>query len=305
MRLLLTGGTGFLGKHVHLPSNYTVWRPSSQELNLLDKDEAVRKVVDFKPDVILHLAARTGGILASKNHPVDFVHPNMDMASNIFHAALKSNCPTIYTVGSVCAYPKHCPVPFKEDDLWNGYPEETNAPYGCAKRMLLILQQSYRQQYGIKGAHFLMVNLYGEHDNFDLQKSHVIPALIVKCLQAKKNGAATVDVWGDGLATREFIYASDAAEALLMSVEQSLDYEQPINLGSGRDISIHDLAELIKELTGYQGQMVFNGGLNGQPKRLLDVSRAKKLIGFEAQTNFREGLVRTIDWFKSNHKEYE
>lgn len=301
-KILITGGTGFLGKHLQQKlqtrlKEHKIACVGSKHIDLLDKHDTVETIRIMQPDIILHMAALLGGIKANKERPADFVHQNMDMASNIFHAALASGCKTVYTIGSVCAYPKHCPVPFKEEDLWNGFPEETNSGYGCAKRMLLMLQQAYRQQHGIGGAHFLVVNLYGEYDDFDLETCHVIPALIKKCLHAKSNNLPSVSVWGSGEATREFLYAGDCAEALVSAIEQNLDCETPINLGVGKDISIHDLANLIKQLTGYTGEMVFDGGLNGQPKRLLDVSKAKKLFGFEAKTDFHTGLKNVIDWY--------
>jgi GDP-L-fucose synthase len=323
MRVLLTGGTGFLGKHVcqHFvdagyrvthgrspldwPDGMTVWAPSSKDLNLLDESETRRMVTRYEPHVIVHLAAKMGGILANQTFPADFLHDNLDMTSHIFRAAEQAGTPWVYTAGSVCAYPKHCPVPFTEDNLWNGYPEETNAGYGASKRISLMLQQAYRQQFGVKGAHFLIVNLYGDYDSFDLRYSHVIPALIRKCLHAKRLGIPKVEVWGSGLATREFLYAGDCGRALVMAVEQELDCVEPINLGCGTDISIKDLAEMIKQLTGYDGQMVFNGGLNGQPKRLLDVSRAKKLFDFTATTSFQEGLRKTLDYYLSNQEEID
>jgi GDP-L-fucose synthase len=301
--ILITGGTGFLGKHLQKALKdhhevHSIWTPSSTQLNLLNKEESSFLIEKFKPDVILHMAALLGGILANKTYPMDYLHQNLDMASNIFHAALQSGCQTIYTIGSVCSYPKITPTPFKEDDLWNGYPEETNAPYGNAKRMLLMMQQAARKQHNMKGAHFLMVNLYGEYDDFDPETSHVIPALIRKCIHAKSNNLPTVEVWGDGTATREFLYAGDAAQALVMALDQKLDTNEPINLGTGKDISIKDLSYLIREVTGYEGQMVFNGGLNGQPKRLLNIDRAKELLGFQAKTHFMEGLIKTIQWYQ-------
>jgi GDP-L-fucose synthase len=310
MRVLVTGGTGFLGKHL-LPklTNYEVWAPSSRELNVTDP-QCVWNVIGFNPDVILHMAALCGGILANKNSPADFLHKNIDMASNIFHCAQavqfkrilnKTESPRVYTLGSVCAYPKFCPVPFKEDDLWNGYPEETNAPYGMAKRLQLMLGQTYRQQYGIGGAHLIPVNLYGEHDHFDLTNSHVIPALIRKFDTAIEKRLSIVECWGTGEATREFLYAGDAAEAIAKAVTTGFDTDLPINLGTGKDISIKDLAELVGDLTGFQGKIVFNGAVSdGQPKRMLDVSRAREMLSWTAKTDFKTGLLKTIQWFRDN-----
>ena len=322
MRILLTGGTGFLGTHVckeFIKHGYTLRNNITDCLrsHINYSDEvwiAKRPAFDFeqphtvnyytniiKPDVILHMAALCGGILANKNSPADFLHKNMDMSSTIFHAANKNGCSKVYSLGSVCAYPKHCQVPFKEDDLWTGYPEETNAPYGLSKRMLMLLGQTYRQQYSIGGAHLIPVNLYGEYDHFDPTKSHVIPALIRKVHHASKNHLPTVECWGTGEATREFLYAGDAAEAIVKAVDTQLDTSLPINLGTGNDISIKDLAILLATLMDYQGKLVFTGEVSdGQPKRVLDVSRAKKILGWKANTSFLEGLLRTISWYRQN-----
>ena len=304
MKILITGGTGFLGKHVQKAfksSGHETWFPSSKDLDLLDRNSSTAAIELIRPDVILHMAAVCGGILANKNSPADFLHKNIDMASNVFHAAQKCGCTTIYTLGSVCAYPKYCPVPFVEDNIWNGYPEETNAPYGLAKRTLMMLGQTYRQQHGFKGAHLIPVNLYGEYDHFDLTNSHVIPALIRKFDNAVVNNLPTVECWGSGEATRELLFAQDAAEAIVKAVETGLDTELPINLGVGKDISIRELAYLIAELTGYQGDIVFNGTVSdGQPKRMLDVSRAKTMLNWRATTSLRDGLQRTIRWYRQN-----
>lgn len=307
MRILVTGGTGFLGKHVIEAINKSslctqnVWSPSSQELNLNDAEEAWKSIRSFSPDIILHMAAKCGGILANKNSPADYLHANLDMASNIFHISKDCGCKTIYTLGSVCAYPKFCPAPFKEDDLWNGYPEETNAPYGTAKRLLLMLGQAYRKQYNFKGAHLIPVNMYGEYDKFDLTNSHVIPALIRKFDNAIVNKLSHVECWGTGEATREFLYAGDAAEAIVAAIEQKLDTDLPINLGTGKEISIKDLANLIGNLMNFHGEIVFTGDVSdGQPRRMLDVSRAREMLGWVAKTEFREGLRKTIEWYRAN-----
>lgn len=307
MRLLITGGTGFLGKHVVervKESSFiqTIWAPSSSELNLEGNYMRIYESVrDFRPDVILHMAARCGGILANKNNPASFLHQNIDMTSNLFHVSRLTLVKKIYTLGSVCSYPKFCPAPFNEDDIWNGYPEETNAPYGIAKRVQLMFSQTYRQEFDIGGAHLIPVNLYGPGDHFDLTNSHVIPALIRKFDDAITNDKPEVKCWGTGTATREFLYAGDAADGIVSAIEKKLDTDQPINLGTGREISIKDLAYLLKDLMGYEGQIVFTGEVSdGQPRRMLDVSRARKLLGWYARTDFKNGLTKTIEWWKKN-----
>lgn len=304
MKILVTGGTGFLGKHVVSKlreGNHEIFAPNSKELNLLDKQQISSWLWDAWPDAILHMAAICGGILANKNSPADFLQKNVEMATNLFEVSKQYKCKTIYTLGSVCAYPKYCPVPFKEDDLWNGYPEETNAPYGMAKRLLLMLSQTYREQYGYKGAHLIPVNLYGEHDHFDLVNSHVIPALIRKFDTAVKNSQPVVECWGTGEATREFLYAGDAAQAISKAVLTGFDSPLPINLGIGHDISISDLSTMIAKLIGFKGKINFNGDVSdGQPKRMLDVSRAKALLNWEASTSLEVGLQRTIHWYQTS-----
>lgn len=306
MRILVTGANGFLGNHV-LPELYglledngepEIFAPSSKLLNLLDREQTVNYIDKIAPDTILHMAAVCGGILANKNSPADFLHKNIDMASNLYHAALERGVTNIYSLGSVCAYPKFCPIPFHEDNLWNGYPEETNAPYGTAKRVLLMMHQTYREQYGIKGAHLIPVNMYGEHDHFDLINSHVIPALINKFTNAVKKNLPYVECWGSGDATREFLYAGDAAQAISKAVVTGFDSAAPINLGTGKEISIKELASTIKQITGYTGEIIFNGTVSdGQPKRMLDVSKAKELLGWSAKTSLRDGITKTIAWY--------
>ena len=301
MKVLITGGNGFLGKHVlkEFQGKFELYAPSSQECNLLDKTETSGYVARVKPDVILHMAALCGGIGANKKRPADFIVKNSLMACNIFEAVVENEVPYIYTLGSVCSYPKYCPTPFKEDDLWNGYPEETNAPYGMAKRLQLVMQNAFRDQYGVKGAHLIPVNLFGPHDQFDLTTSHVIPALIRKAVEAKD----TLSVWGTGKATREFLYAGDCAKAILRAVESRLDYDKPINIGTGKDISIFDLAHLIAKEVGLacskKIKVEFSGdeSIDGQPKRMLDVSRAADILSFHAQTDLETGLRNTIHWF--------
>jgi len=303
--ILVTGGNGFLGKHLKekfkKASALNIIYPSSKEVNLLRQDAVMDLFERERPDTVLHMAAICGGIGANKESPADFVHLNSKMTCNIFDAVLKYGTESLYTLGSVCSYPKHCPVPFQEDDLWNGYPEETNAPYGTAKRLQLVMQQSFMQQYGLKGAHLIPVNMYGEHDHFDLEKSHVIPALIRKFVEAKENGDPNVTCWGTGSATREFLYAGDAAEAISYAVLSNFSNPEPINLGVGYDISIKDLATKISDIIGYEGDIIWDTTKpDGQPKRMLDVSRAEELLGFKASTSFDDGLRKTIEWYMYN-----
>lgn len=258
----------------------------------------------FKPSdlIIIHLAARVGGIGANRAHPADFFYDNLMMGVQFMHQAWQFGAGKFVALGTVCAYPKFTPLPFKEEDLWNGYPEETNAPYGLAKKMLLVQAQAYRQQYGFNAIFLLPVNLYGPGDNFDPVSSHVIPALIRKCLEAEAGGEKEIVVWGDGSPTREFLYVKDAAEGILLAAEK-YDGADPVNLGSGQEISIRLLATEIARLTGFSGKMVFDPSKpNGQPRRGLDVSRAKEYFGFEAHTPFEEGLRQTIAWYQANRK---
>lgn len=304
-KLLITGGHGFLGKHLLKKLNFDYLAPNSKELDVLNAIQLDHYISEHKPNIILHMAAKCGGILANKNSPADFLRDNTQMALNIYEAARLHNIQYVYSLGSVCAYPKHCPVPFNEDNIWNGAAEETNFPYGQAKRTLMMLGQTYRQQYGIGGAHFIPVNMYGEHDNFDLTNSHVIPALIRKFHEAKRNNT-NVECWGTGTATREFLYAGDTTQVLAKAILANFDHSEPINLGTGTDISIKELASLIAKLTDYQGQIVFDGSVSdGQPKRLLDVSRAKKLLNWTAQIDLEEGLRKTIRWYQDQSSAYE
>jgi GDP-L-fucose synthase len=308
MNILITGGTGFLGKHIISAMNKTslclqsVWVPTSKQLDVLDTAEFVYNVCHYKPDIILHMAAKCGGILANQNSPADFLRDNTQMALNIYEAARIGKVKKVYSLGSVCAYPKYCPVPFREDDIWNGAAEETNFPYGQAKRTLMMLGQTYRQQYGIGGAHFIPVNMYGEHDHFDLVNSHVIPALIRKFEEARcAPGVPVVKCWGTGEATREFLYAGDAAEVITQAVLTDFDSPLPINLGTGKDISIKDLAYLIRKLTDSNAFIDFTRDVSdGQPKRMLDVSRAKEFLNWSAKTSLEEGLKRTIRWYRDS-----
>lgn len=306
-KVLVTGGTGFLGKHVvsKLEQHFgveNICAPSSKELNLLNSQTSFWDIAQEYPDIILHMAAKCGGILANKNSPADFLRDNTQMGLNVYEVARKLNIQRVYSLGSVCMYGMNCPVPFKEDDIFNQYPESTNAPYGQAKRTLMMLHQTYRQQYGLKGAFLIPVNLYGSGDAFDLTNSHVVPALINKFVNAQKNNTPYVECWGTGTATRELLFVEDAAEAIANCVINKFDSELPINLGTGQDISIKALAETIKELTNYKGEIVFTGDVSdGQPKRRLDVTRAKELLNWEAKTSLEEGLTKTIQWYKNNY----
>ncbi|HLL90032.1 MAG TPA: GDP-L-fucose synthase [Tepidisphaeraceae bacterium] len=303
-RILVTGGAGFLGGFVCdrlRAGGYTdVVVPRRAEYDLTHEADADRLYKDFKPAVILHLAAEVGGIGANRDNPGRFFFANMAMGLHLVECARKFGLKKFVQVGTICAYPNHTPVPFKEEDLWNGYPEVTNAPYGVAKKALLVMCQAYRQQYGLDAVYLLPVNLYGPRDNFDYQSSHVIPALIRKFVEAKEKNAPTVPAWGTGKASREFLYVEDAAEGIVTSMERYASPE-PMNLGNGREITIKDLTLLIARLVGYQGEVVWDATRpDGQPRRCLDVSRAKREIGFSAGTTLEDGMRKTIDWFNAN-----
>jgi len=300
-RFCVTGGAGFLGTHLvsDLRSRgaQDVFIPTLEEYDLVDPEAISRMLTDANPDVIIHLAAHVGGIGANLDHPAEFFYDNLMMGVQLIHQAYLRGVEKFVAIGTVCAYPKFTPVPFSEDDLWKGYPEETNAPYGLAKKMLLVQSQAYREQYGFNSIFLLPVNLYGPGDNFDPRSSHVIPALIRKCLEAKEAGKDHIDVWGDGSPTREFIYVTDAARAIALATAR---YNQslPVNLGSGFEISIKDLAEKIARMTGFEGTFIWDTSKpNGQPRRALDITRAKEFFGFEAQVDFDEGLHKTIEWY--------
>ncbi len=302
-RVCLTGGAGFLGSFVteklQQRGAKEVFIPRIEQYNLVDPQDIQRMLDDARPDVVIHLAAHVGGIGANRLHPAEFFYDNLMMSTELMHQSWKRGVEKYTALGTVCAYPKFTPVPFKEDDIWNGYPEETNAPYGLAKKMQLVQAQAYRQQYGFNAIFLLPVNLYGPRDNFDLESSHVIPALIRKFLEAKDAGVSEVEVWGDGSPTREFLYVEDAAEGILLATER-YNGSDPVNLGSGYEISIKHLAELIQRLTGYDGKLVWNTSKpNGQPRRGLDTTRAEKYFGFKASVSFEEGLRRTIDWYRA------
>jgi GDP-L-fucose synthase len=309
-RVILTGGAGFLGSYVTEKLKQRgaadIFIPRIEEYNLVDPGDIRRmydnalKGADPKNLVIIHLAAHVGGIGANREHPAEFFYDNLMMGVELMHQAYKLGIGKFVAIGTVCAYPKFTPVPFKEKDLWIGYPEETNAPYGLAKKMLLVQAQSYRQQYGFNAIYLLPVNLYGPRDNFDLKSSHVIPALIRKAIEAKDRGEKELPVWGDGSPTREFLYVEDAADGIVTAAEK-YNGTEPVNLGSGYEISIKDLTEMIVRQTGFEGKLVWQTDKpNGQPRRGLDVSRAKEYFGWSAQVPFEEGMHRTIAWFKEN-----
>ena len=309
-KVIVTGGAGFLGSFVTEKLKgrgaTDIFIPRIENYNLVDPNDIRRlyadtlKGVDPKNVVIIHLAANVGGIGANREHPADFFYDNLMMGVELMHQAYKNGVGKFVAIGTVCAYPKFTPVPFKEEDLWIGYPEETNAPYGLAKKMMLVQAQAYRQQYGFNAIFLLPVNLYGPRDNFNLQSSHVIPALIRKAVEASERGEKELPVWGDGSPTREFLYVEDAADGIVTAAEK-YNGDQPVNLGSGYEISIKDLTEMIVKLTGFEGELVWQTDKpNGQPRRGLDVSRAKELFGWSAQVPFEEGMRRTIQWFKEN-----
>ncbi len=300
-RVCVTGGSGFLGTFVveklRQCGAHEIFIPHYEKYDLVKQEAVLRMLDDACPDVIIHLAAHVGGIGANREHPAEFFYDNLMMGAQLMHEAWQRGVEKFVAIGTVCAYPKFTPVPFKEEDLWNGYPEETNAPYGLAKKMLLVQAQAYRQQYDFNGIFLLPVNLYGPGDNFDPRSSHVIPAIIRKVLEAQEAGEQEVVLWGDGSPTREFLYVEDAAEGIVLAAE-AYNGADPVNLGSGYEISIKDLAEMIGRLTGYNGRFVWDTSKpNGQPRRGLDVSRAEKYFGFHAHTSFEVGLRRTIDWY--------
>ena len=305
-RVAVTGGHGFLGRHVVAAlqrRGATVFAPRKSEYDLTREADVERMYGDLEPAVVIHLAAVVGGIGANRDSPGLFFFENVMLGALTLEHARRRGVEKFVGVGTICAYPKLAPVPFMERDLWNGYPEETNAPYGIAKKMLLVQGQAYRQQYAFNAIHLLPVNLYGPHDNFDPRSSHVIPALIRKCVEAADSGAPEVVIWGSGTATREFLFVEDCAEGIVLATER-YDGDEPVNIGAGFEISIRDLAELIAELTGFKGRLTFDRTKpDGQPRRMLDVSRAESRFGFKATTDFRDGLRRTIDWYRAHRGE--
>ncbi len=303
-KVCVTGGAGFLGSFVQEVLKERgasqIFIPTIEDYDLTTSEGVQRMLDDVKPDVIIHLAALAGGIGANRARPAEFFYKNLMMGVPLMHAAWEQGVEKFVVIGTICAYPKFTPVPFKEEDLWDGYPEETNAPYGLAKKMLLVQAQAYREQYGFNAIYLLPVNLYGPRDNFNLETSHVIPALIRKMVEAKQRGDEQVVLWGDGSPTREFFYAGDAALGIALAAER-YNGDEPVNLGAGMEVSIKDLAETIARLTGFEGEVVWDTTKpNGQPRRGLDTSRAMEYFNFHAQMPFEEGLKRTIDWFMEN-----
>ncbi len=305
-KVCVTGGAGFLGRNVQKELREhgvkDIYVPMIEDYDLVKGEDIDRMYDASKPDVVIHLAAHVGGIGANRLRPAEFFYDNLMMGVQLMHKAWERGIEKFVAIGTVCAYPKFTPVPFKEDDIWNGYPEETNAPYGLAKKMLLVQAQAYRQQYGYNSIFLLPVNLYGPGDNFDPKSSHVIPALIRKCIEAQETGQKEIEVWGDGSPTREFLFVEDAARGIVLAAER-YNGAEPVNLGSGYEISIKNLAELIVKLTGFDGRLVWDATKpNGQPRRGLDTSRADAYFGFKAKVNFEEGLRQTIDWYRQTRK---
>ena len=303
-RVVVTGGAGFLGRKVCalLESRgcSEILIPRRADYDLTTESAVERLYADHRPDLVLHLAAEVGGIGANMDNPGRYFYANMSMALHLIEHARRNGIDKFVQVGTICAYPKFCPVPFNEADLWNGYPEETNAPYGVAKKAAMVMLDGYRRQYGLDGVYVLPVNLYGPYDNFDLHTSHVIPALIRKCVAARDAGDPSMTCWGTGGVSREFLYVDDAAEGIVRATER-LDEPIPVNLGTGMEITIKDLVELIAKLTGFEGSIEWDATKpDGQPRRCLDTERAREMIGFEAQVGFEEGLRRTIEWWEEH-----
>jgi GDP-L-fucose synthase len=302
--VVVTGGGGFLGSFVvdqlRAKDCRQIVIPRSRDYDLVQMDAVKQLYRDAKPDLVIHLAARVGGIGANQSNPGRFFYDNLMMGTQLIEVGRQQGLKKFVATGTICAYPKFAPIPFNEDDIWNGYPEETNAPYGLAKKMMLAQSQAYRDQYGFNSIVLFPVNLYGPRDNFDLQTSHVIPALIRKCVSAKEEGRAAITLWGDGSPTREFLYVEDAAEGIVLAAEH-YDGNLPVNLGTGEEIAIRDLAKLIAAEVGFTGQIQWDTTKpNGQPRRCLDVSRAKELFGFQAKHRLSDGMKKTVQWFQTN-----
>jgi len=305
MRSIVTGGAGFLGSHLvdrlRQRGHGEIVIPRSATCDLLDPGSVARLYADARPDVVFHLAARVGGIGANQRNPGAYFHDNMVMGINVLEQARIAAIPKVVMVGTICSYPKFAAIPFREDDLWNGYPEETNAPYGIAKKALLVMADAYRRQYGLNAICLLPVNLYGPRDNFDLETSHVIPAMIRKFLEAAQENRSEVVLWGDGSPTREFLYVDDCADALMLAADQ-YESSEPVNLGAGFEISMAKLADMISALVGFRGTIRWDASRpNGQPRRMLDTARAKDRFGFVARTSLEAGLDKTIAWYKARH----
>jgi GDP-L-fucose synthase len=305
-RIVVTGGNGFLGSHVveslRARGYDEVFAPRAKQYDLRDPAQTRAMFSDLRPDVVVHLAASVGGIGANRLHPGKFFYDNMAMGLHVLEEGRLRKTPKIVVAGTVCAYPKFTPVPFREDDLWNGYPEETNAPYGVAKKALLVMAQSYRAEYGCNFVMVFPTNLYGPRDNFDLEASHVIPAMIRKFLEAKARGDENVTLWGDGSPSRDFLYVDDAAIGIVDALER-YDEPDPMNLGSGVEVTMRELAETIRRAVGFEGEIVWDTSKpNGQPRRMLDVSRAREKIGFRARTTLADGLAKTIAWYRNREE---
>ena len=301
--VFVTGGHGFLGKHVMkrlLVSGYDACTYTSAECDLRQRRDIDAALDTLQPDTVIHLAARVGGIGLNQQQPARLIYENLVMGAEMVDAAHKFGIKKLVLVGSTCAYPKTPPVPFKEEDLWNGYPEETNAGYGIAKKVVMLQGQLYRQQYGLNAISLVPTNLYGEYDNFNPGSSHVIPAIILKCMDAKRKGLDHIEVWGTGSATRDFLYAGDCAEAIVLAAE-TYNEDQPLNIGSGREVAMRDLVEIIKEATGFEGRTVYDTAKpDGQPRRVLDVTKAKAALGFSASTSLEEGIRKAVAWYAKN-----
>lgn len=302
-RVCVTGGAGFLGSFVvEKLSQYNpkeIFVPRKKEYNLVYREAVLDLINDSKPDVLIHLAGKEGGIGSNQAFQADYYYENLMMGTQLIHESHLAGVEKLVAIGTICAYPKFAPIPFREEDLWNGYPEETNAPYGLAKKMMLVQSQVYRTQYNFNSIYLLPVNLYGPRDNFDVESSHVIPALIRKCIEAKAGNVAEIEAWGDGTPTREFLYAEDAAEGILLAAER-YNGSEPINLGSSHEISIEELVQTVADATGFKGEIIWNEDKpNGQPRRKLDVTRAAELFGFKSKVSFEEGLQKTVDWYLS------